>query len=398
MPSPVSGHPPSSMQDDGRHPADRSSMPKNPLGDRNKPQARVDGTRHATDSAQRLRKLMEEHTALRNNLESAEHARRLAEQARREWVTALDALQDPVFIHDAQLRVVRANTAYARHAGMDIRETIGRHYWEIFPKTGRPLDGCNSAMEQTQCTEEIVRLDSGEEFISRAHPVYDADGTYLNSLHFLQDVTELSAAAQARLARIARDGEMRIDGQPAATLFRLVAGAAPGIETEVHAHRFRADLYRRLSTVRIDLPSLRERAEDVPALATRLLEDSCVARGLPTRTLTHAALALLGALMWPGNLAELQRAIERALTAADDAMIHVEHLLPTLQLQRAPAPFLPAGNLREARLRFEREYIATVLQHHQWRVAEAAQALGIQRPNLYRKARQLGIPVARLSE
>jgi len=178
------------MQDDGRHPADRSSMPKNPLGDRNKPQARVDGTRHATDSAQRLRKLMEEHTALRNNLESAEHARRLAEQARREWVTALDALQDPVFIHDAQLRVVRANTAYARHAGMDIRETIGRHYWEIFPKTGRPLDGCNSAMEQTQCTEEIVRLDSGEEFISRAHPVYDADGTYLNSLHFLQDVTE----------------------------------------------------------------------------------------------------------------------------------------------------------------------------------------------------------------
>ncbi|OFV89794.1 MAG: hypothetical protein A3G76_03255 [Acidobacteria bacterium RIFCSPLOWO2_12_FULL_65_11] len=215
---------------------------------------------------------------------------------------------------------------------------------------------------------------------------------------FLQDVTELSAAAQARLARIARDGEMRIDGQPAATLFRLVAGAAPGIETEVHAHRFRADLYRRLSTVRIDLPSLRERAEDVPALATRLLEDSCVARGLPTRTLTHAALALLGALMWPGNLAELQRAIERALTAADDAMIHVEHLLPTLQLQRAPAPFLPAGNLREARLRFEREYIATVLQHHQWRVAEAAQALGIQRPNLYRKARQLGIPVARLSE
>ncbi|MGB7219167.1 MAG: sigma 54-interacting transcriptional regulator [Vicinamibacterales bacterium] len=215
---------------------------------------------------------------------------------------------------------------------------------------------------------------------------------------FLQDVTELSAAVQARLARVARDGEMMLDGRRVATLFRLVASASPGIETEVHGHRFRADLYRRLATVRIDLPPLRERAEDVPALAERLLESTCAARGLPPRTLTHAALALLGALTWTGNLAELQAAIERAVTEAHDAVIQVEHLLPALQLQRAPAPFVPAGNLREARLRFEREYIASVLQHHQWRIADAAHTLGIQRPNLYRKARQLGIPVARLTE
>jgi DNA-binding NtrC family response regulator len=73
-------------------------------------------------------------------------------------------------------------------------------------------------------------------------------------------------------------------------------------------------------------------------------------------------------------------------------------VLPALQLHRAPAPFVPVGNLREARLRFERDYIAAVLQHHDWRMADAAQALGIQRPNLYRKARQLGIPLARTSE
>jgi anaerobic nitric oxide reductase transcription regulator len=215
---------------------------------------------------------------------------------------------------------------------------------------------------------------------------------------FLRDVTELPAAVQARLARIARDGELRIDDRPAAIEFRLVASAAPGIETEVHAHRFRADLYRRLSAVRIDLPSLRERAEDVPALAARLVELACAARGLPSRTLTQAALALLGALTWPGNLAELQGAIERAVTEAHDAVLQVEHLLPALQLQRAPAPFVPAGDLREARQRFEREYITSVLQHHEWRIAEAAQTLGIQRPNLYRKARQLGIPVAKLSK
>ena len=76
----------------------------------------------------------------------------------------------------------------------------------------------------------------------------------------------------------------------------------------------------------------------------------------------------------------------------------VEHVLPALHLQRAPARFAPTGNLREARLRFERDYISAVLQHHAWRMGDAAQTLGIQRPNLYRKARQLGIPVTRISE
>jgi len=59
---------------------------------------------------------------------------------------------------------------------------------------------------------------------------------------------------------------------------------------------------------------------------------------------------------------------------------------------------VPAASLRDARLRFERDYIAAVLEHHGWRMAEAARALGIQRPNLYRKARQLGIPLSRVSE
>src|SRR5438034_1227451 len=84
---------------------------------------------------------------------------------------------------------------------------------------------------------------------------------------FLQDVVDLPAAVQARLARIARDGEVRLDGQPLATGLRFVASAAPGLEAEVHANRFRSDLYRRLSTSRIDVPQLRERPDDVPALA-----------------------------------------------------------------------------------------------------------------------------------
>ncbi len=211
---------------------------------------------------------------------------------------------------------------------------------------------------------------------------------------FLHDVAELPAAVQARLARVARDGEMRIGGEPVATAIRLIAGALPGIDGDVHEHRFRSDLYRRLSASRIDLPPLRDRSEDVPAIATRLVEDLCAAEGLAPRALTQAAQALLAALTWPGNLAELRIVVERAMAGTREDTIQVEHLLPALQLDRAPLRFAPAGTLREARLRFERDYIAAVLQHHGWKMADAAHTLGIQRPNLYRKARQLGIPLA----
>ena len=217
---------------------------------------------------------------------------------------------------------------------------------------------------------------------------------------FLQDVTDMPASVQARLARVARDGEVRIDGARMATDVRWIASAAPGIEIEVRTGRFRNDLYRRLAVSRIDLPPLRDRPEDVALLSARLLEDWCARRGCPPRAFTQSALALLSALAWPGNLAELQVVVEGAATGAPNDAIRIEDVLPALDLDstKMPVPFVPSGNLRDARLGFERDYIAAVLQHHGWRMAEAAQALGIQRPNLYRKARQLGIPLARASE
>jgi len=215
---------------------------------------------------------------------------------------------------------------------------------------------------------------------------------------FLQDVAELPAAVQARIARIARDGEVVIDGEPVATDVRFIASASPAIDADVQTHRLRTDLFRRLAGVRIDLPPLRERQEDVPGIATRMLESFAAERGMPPRAFTQAALALVAAVTWPGNLFELQAAIARVASEPGDHDIQVEHVLPALHLQRAPARFTPTGNLREARLRFERDYISAVLQHHAWRMGDAAQTLGIQRPNLYRKARQLGIPVTRVSE
>jgi DNA-binding NtrC family response regulator len=214
---------------------------------------------------------------------------------------------------------------------------------------------------------------------------------------FLHDVVELPAALQARLARLARDGEMRVDGGVTPTEFRVIASAQPSIDGDVRENRFRADLYRRLSASRIDMPALRDRLEDIPAIAACVLA-GLAAAGQAARTFAPASLALLSAVPWPGNLEELRGVIERIVRGTPGQIIQVEDVLPALHLERATCSFVPTGSLRDARLRFERDYIAAVLQHHGWRMAEAAQALGIQRPNLYRKARQLGIPLTRVTE
>ncbi len=214
----------------------------------------------------------------------------------------------------------------------------------------------------------------------------------------LQEVTELPSALQGRLARVLRDGEMFVDGPPVPNEFHVIATAVTTIDADLQERRFRADLYRRLSGVRIDLPPLRQRAEDVPAMVRQLLDEVCAAQGTAPRTFTQAALALFGAVAWPGNLVELREVVERTALASADDPLQIEHVLPAMQLDRPRAVFVPTGNLRDARLRFERDYIAAVLQHHGWRMSDAALALGIQRPNLYRKARQLGIPLVKITE
>jgi len=153
---------------------------------------------------------------------------------------------------------------------------------------------------------------------------------------FLEDATELPAGVQARLARLTRDGEARIDGEPVPTAMRLIVSAPPGIDSDVREHRFRSDVYRRVSTLRVDLPPLSERPEDVPILALRVLEDLSTASGGRPRSFSQAALSLLGAMAWPGNLAELRETVERAASGTDQDPIQIEHLLPTLQLDRAP--------------------------------------------------------------
>jgi DNA-binding NtrC family response regulator len=225
--------------------------------------------------------------------------------------------------------------------------------------------------------------------------VVGGDALLLTAGHgtlFLGNIPELSASMQVRLARIARDGELRVaDSTAGASVPRIVASTPPAIDGELEDGRLRPDLYRRLGILRLTLPPLRERPEDVPALAARLSRALCAEGGVGSRRFTNGALTLLSALPWPGNIEELSGVLSRVLGMPGSEVVGLDELLQHLRFDAAATRVAPNGSLSAARTRFEREYIAAVLHRHRWRMADAARALGIQRPNLYRKTRQLGI-------
>ena len=121
----------------------------------------------------------------------------------------------------------------------------------------------------------------------------------------------------------------------------------------------------------------------------------CADARTPVKSLTQPAVTLLSAMPWLGNLSELRHATTRLVGEVTGGVIQLEDVLAHIRFDGALTERTPGGTLRSARQQFERDYIARVLQHHRWRVGDAARALGMQRTNLYRKARQLGISVAR---
>jgi DNA-binding NtrC family response regulator len=204
---------------------------------------------------------------------------------------------------------------------------------------------------------------------------------------YLEHIEELPASAQRRLARILRDGEVTIAGNYLASpsLFRLVGTTTKDLEAEARDGRFRSELFRRLAA-RIVVPSLRQRPQDIPAVLERLACDM----GHRGVTMTTAALTILSAMPWPGNLDELALVFARILETTH-GMVRQEDVLLHLPIQGGfTRPDLTAS-LRDARRQFERDYIAAVLERHHWRMSAAARTLGIERANLYRKTRQLGI-------
>jgi two-component system nitrogen regulation response regulator NtrX len=171
-----------------------------------------------------------------------------------------------------------------------------------------------------------------------------------------------------------------------------MAGVAPDFDAAVQDGRVREDLFRRLSIIGIDLPPLRSRREDIPALANYFVRQICASLGVPPKILSRPALSLISALPWRGNAVEMRALIESIVVGLQGGRgIGLEDVLAHVKLDGGSVVFSNGGTLKEARARFEREYITAMLEQHHGRISEAAKALGIQRTNLYRKMRSLRV-------
>jgi two-component system, NtrC family, nitrogen regulation response regulator NtrX len=143
----------------------------------------------------------------------------------------------------------------------------------------------------------------------------------------------------------------------------------------------------------IHMPPLRRRREDIPALVRYLLADICEELDLPGKTVSTQATELLAALPWRRNVLELQDLLRTLAVQTPGRLIRLADILARVELEGGSAQptFEYTGTLKQARARFERDYVAAVLEQHHGRMGEAAKALGIQRTNLYRKVRQLSV-------
>jgi transcriptional regulator with GAF, ATPase, and Fis domain len=213
---------------------------------------------------------------------------------------------------------------------------------------------------------------------------------------FLDEIGETSLATQVSLLRVLQEGEIRRigDTRPRKIDVRLICATNRDLMEEVRDRRFREDLYYRISVFPIRIPPLRERREDIPLLAARLLEQSSRRLGKPVRSISREALDKLVAYSWPGNVRELQNEIERAVALAPaGGEVTVDHLSERVLCPAAVSINVPSteSSLRQARQSFERDYVVEVLRQHGGNATRAAHALGISRQMLHRKLKELGI-------
>jgi DNA-binding NtrC family response regulator len=206
----------------------------------------------------------------------------------------------------------------------------------------------------------------------------------------LRQLPEMPLRLQVRLGRVLREGDVIVSENGGTERIQQVA-IRPLATADHPDDELAPELRRRIAQSVIAVPPLRSRREDIPVLVRLRLVDLCAAAGVPVKTASNQALALLAALRWRGNVRELDMLLRHLVRQVRGRHVRVAHVLAHVRLDgRSEAPFYH-GTLREAREQFERDYVKAVLEQHRGRMAEAAQALGLQRTNLYRKVRQLAV-------
>jgi DNA-binding NtrC family response regulator len=218
-----------------------------------------------------------------------------------------------------------------------------------------------------------------------------ADGGTL----FLDEVGDMSAAMQAKVLRVLQEGELeRVGGQQTIKVdVRVLAATNKDIQAEVAAGRFREDLYYRLAVVLVHAPPLRDRREDIPALADRFLAEACDRNGRRAMTFARESYLVLQSHDWPGNVRELRNLVERVAILRDGPELGPDDVAGVLPGSRKPRidRFREGATFHDLAEDAEREIIIAALARNGENVSETARALGLERSHLYKKMKGLGM-------
>ena len=215
---------------------------------------------------------------------------------------------------------------------------------------------------------------------------------------FLDEIGDMSLKTQAKVLRALQENAVQPVGGTALVRVdvRIVAATNKDLQEEIRAARFREDLFFRLNVVPIYVPPLRDRSDDIPRLAEHFMATLSAEYGRRVKRFAPDAMSRLQHYTWPGNVRELHNVVERLLIMVPDSVITAQDVsfigdAPVVDAA-APAAVTP---LAEARDRFERDYILHVLAVQHGNISRTADALGVERSNLYKKMRAFGIAPAR---
>ncbi len=275
------------------------------------------------------------------------------------------------------------------------KELIARALHDLSPRAERPFVAVNcGAIPETLIESELFGHARGAFTDARTAKrglFEEADGGTL----LLDEVGELPLSVQPALLRVLQEGEVRRvgDNRPARVDVRVLAATNRDLAAQVHQGRFREDLYYRLNVVGVRLPPLRERQDEIPALAERLLARHAVRIAATPHRLSARALELLRRYRWPGNVRELENALERALVLAEDEEIGPESLPDAVQHAVEPEP-VPAQldpddlSVKRAQRVLEADLIRRALEHTGGNRTRAAELLELSPRALLYKIRE----------
>jgi DNA-binding NtrC family response regulator len=220
---------------------------------------------------------------------------------------------------------------------------------------------------------------------------------------FLDEIGDMPLAMQSKLLRVLEEGEVeRIgSGKPTTVDVRVVVATHRNLEQLVELGGFRRDLYHRVVVFPVELPSLRQRREDLPALVEHFVRQVSAQNGWKPAAFTAAALEALQEYTWPGNIRELRNVVERLLLLAGGEVgaEDVRLALPVTHQSAAKVSGAEGdtnGPLAQRVLAFERAQVLAELERHGRQITQTAKALGLERSHLYKKCQQLGIDLKEL--